>query len=211
MGGGGADAFDAAEAGEEGALAGGADAGDVVEGAFEGVAVADLAVKADGGAVGLVAHPLEEVDLSAVLGQDDGGFKVGLEDALLGAGDSADGFTGEGAGLGEADDIKSFLEAEFLEGGVSGGELASAAVDDDQIGCLLLAFGDVAEAAGDDLEHGGEVVLFGLADLVSAVGALGGLGVDEDDLRGDDGGVLEVGDVVALNAGGEAGEVEGFL
>lgn len=100
--------------------------------------------------------------------------------------------------FGEADD-GDVVEAEGVELGSGGVELAFAAVDDDEGREFFAEADEAGVAAADDFGDAGEVVLaFDGADAVAAVGGGVGFSVTEGDHGGD---FVEVGDV---------GDVEAF-
>ena len=103
-------------------------------------------------------------------------------------------------------------EAERLERGGRGVELAESAIDEDEAGHRLVFFGDAFVAAGDDLAHRGEIVdaVDGL-DLKFAIGGLVHRAVFPDDHGGDGLRALDVGDVETLDAAGKFGEHEDVL
>ncbi len=122
VGGGLLDAADGAEVLEQALAGAGADAGDGVE---LGVAVADFAafaVVGDGEAMALVADLLDEMEDGGAAVEDDGVVFLAEDvDDLFALGDGGEGLEGVAG-----------LDADLLEGGGGGGELAEAAVDEDQ-------------------------------------------------------------------------------
>ena len=165
--GGGGEAAEGAEGGEELAFAGGADAGELVEdGFFEG-AEAEGAVEGDGEAVGLVAETDENLEGGGVAGEDEVGAAV-IEDDFL------EVFV-------EAGDGDGVEKAEFAEDGASGADLEFGAVAEDEVREGEAFVEDAGVAAADDLGHGVGVVVGDGADAEAAVAAFVGHAVDGDD------------------------------
>ena len=194
--GGGGEAAEGAEGGEELAFAGRADAGELVEdGFFEG-AEAEGAVEGDGEAVGLVAETDENLEGGGVAGEDEVGAAV-IEDDFL------EVFV-------EAGDGDGVEEAEFAEDGASGADLEFGAVAEDEVREGEAFVEDAGVAAADDLGHGVGVVVGDGADTEAAVAAFVGHAVDGDDHGGDGVGAHEVRDVEALDDARGPVETEEF-
>jgi hypothetical protein len=205
---GSADARHPAELLAEPLLRVGPEAGDVVEDARRHALVPQLAVVADGEAVGLVPDALQQVQ----------GLGLPWDPHRLGAAGDVDLLEP----LGERGDGDLVVQAELLEDLDGHPELALPAVDEQELrrvaelaplGDRLLLVGEVgAEAAGEDLAHGGEVVVArDVAHLEAAVLALGREGVLEHHHRAHVVGPLDVAHVVALDAQRGLGQLEVVL
>ena len=186
--------------------------GDVVEHARRHPLAPQLAVEGVGEAVGLVADPLQQEQRLGLAGDVDRVGPAGHVDLL--------------EPLGQRRDRDLLVEAEVAHDPLGHGQLALAAVDQQQLRRVgeppgpLAPLADRAvpldevggEAAGQHLLHGGVVVVAGdVLDLEAAVLALLGQAVLHHHHRADVVGALEVGHVVALDAQRRLGQAEQVL
>ena len=152
----------------------------------------------DGEAVGLVTDFLHEVEDRGAAVQDDGlvFLPVDVDDLF---------FFGDGGERLEGD-------PDLFKRGVGGVELAEAAVYEDERGEEFFLVEQAFVATLDDFTHAGEVVIAGDGfDLEFAVVGLLHGAIFPDDHGGYGFCALDVGDVEALDAGGELSECEGVL
>ena len=138
-----------------------------------------------GEAVGFVADVLEEAKRKRVAREFDRVAFAGEKDFffLLGKGEQGRG--------------GDFLVA---EGGEGGGELALAAVDEEDVGKDFIGVAELAVAPGDDFVNAAEVVDAGdAANLVAAIAGLKREAIEELDDAGDSFAAAEVGDIDAFD------------
>ncbi len=192
---------------QQGAFAGGADAGDFIEFGGDEFFAAAGAVGGDGEAVGFVAQALQEIQHRVARGELEGGAAGHVEPFAAGI---AVGAFGDG-------DQWQVGDAEFFEHGLGGGELAGAAIDEDEVGPMrVIAVGvfglGAGEAAGEDFAHHGEIIAGGerAFDGEFAVGGFQGSVGSGDDHDAVGVGAHDVGVIVGFDAFGGFGQGEDF-
>jgi hypothetical protein len=177
----------------------GAEPGDALQGAARHVLAPHLPVVRDGEPVGLVAHPLEKKKGFGSPGDDHGVAAPGDEDLLerLGQGGHRD-LVGQ-AQLGQDPDTDPQLSFAPVEQDELG-RIGEAAATGDTFGVALPLFEEGGQPAGEDLLHGGVVVVAGhLPDPEPAVMGRAGQTVFQNDHGADVGRALDMTHVVTLD------------
>ncbi|OPZ04185.1 MAG: hypothetical protein BWZ08_02752 [candidate division BRC1 bacterium ADurb.BinA292] len=193
---------------QQGAGAGLAHARNFLEQRAQIAPAAQFAVIGDAEAVGFVAQALEQVERGRSRFERDGVLPAGQEEALLGAIDFVAAVLD--AALGHADQ-RDAGQAEVLHDLDGDGELALAAVDDDEAGGRFGSLGDAAKPAGQHFVQGAEIILTRQRlDAETAVARLVGFAAAERDHRADRGEPLNRGDIEAFDGVGRGLEVELF-
>ena len=185
----------AAEAGQQRLPAARADAGHRIERRTERLGPARPAVEGDGEAVGFVARPLQKLQRRGGPGQPQRFRRAGEEDLLLAL---------------RQPGVRQVAEAEVVECGGGGSELAPPPVHQNEVGQFLPLGEHPPVAAEHHFPHGGVVV--GLPrhrlDAELPVGRGQRLPALEDDHRGHHLPSAEVRDVERLDAPGLDGQPE---
>ncbi len=175
---------------------------------MQGGLAAQFAVMGNGETMRFVAQPLEQEESWRPRAQKDRVFATGEEETLLALFHHFAAHIGQHPALGDAGSIDAAGERQLFEHGIEHRELPFAAVNEDEVGQSLLGQ-PAAQPAFEHLVKGGIVVgSLDAADAEVPILPPGRLTINQYRHRADALPALDVGDVEALHAPRQAGQLQ---